>query len=108
MARGVGRGDIWLYQFGRPDKRRPVLVLSRQKALDHLHTATVAPITSAIRGLPSEIRLGVEDGLKSECVANLDHIITVAQSELRRLVGHLDERRMREVCTAIDVALGCC
>lgn len=107
MARGVSRGDIWLCRFGPPDKRRPVLVLSRQKALDLLRTATVAPITSAIRGLPSEIRLGVEHGLKGESVANLDHIITVPQAELQRFVGHLDEKRMREVCAAINVALGC-
>jgi mRNA interferase MazF len=96
-----------MYRFGHPDKRRPVLVLSRQKALDHLHTATVAPITSTIRGIPSEVHLGVEDGLKGECVVNLDHIITVVQSELRRRLGHLDEKRMRAVCLAVDVALGC-
>jgi mRNA interferase MazF len=107
MAREVSRGDIWMYRFAAPDKRRPVLVLSRQKALDCLLTATVAPITATIRDLPSEVRLGVDDGLKTACVANLDHIITVPQAELKRRLGHLDEHRMFEACAAINVALGC-
>lgn len=106
-GRAVARGDIWQYRFAAPDKRRPVLVISRQAALDHLNTALVAPITTTIRGLPSEIRLSVEDGLKQVCVANLDHILSVRQSDLRRYVGHLDESRMREVCRAAAIALGC-
>ena len=107
MAQRVVRGDIWLYRFAPPDRRRPVLVLSRPAALARIRTAIVAPITSAIRGLPSEVRLGVDDGLKGECAANLDHLLTVAQDELRVWVGRLDEERMRVVCTAAEVALGC-
>jgi mRNA interferase MazF len=96
-----------MYRFAPPDKRRPVLVLSRQRALDHLHTAVVAPITSTIRGLPSEAPVGTADGLKVASVVNLDHIITVRQVDLKRYVGHLDEKRMRSVCEALDIALGC-
>jgi mRNA interferase MazF len=107
MAREVARGDIWLYRFGRPDKQRPVLVLSRQAALRQIRTAVVAPVTTAIRGLPSEVRVGVGDGLKSDSVVNLDHLYTVPQQELRQWLGRLDERRMREVCEAVEVALGC-
>ena len=107
MARKIIRGDIWMYRFGRPDKRRPVLVLSRQVALDHLHTAIVAPVTTAIRGLPSEVRVGEADGLKKDSVVNLDHLITVEQRDLWRYLGHLDENRMSEVCAAADIALGC-
>ena len=107
MARRVERGDIWLYRFGRPDKRRPVLVLSRPAALTHLRTAIVAPITTTIHGLPSEASVGVADGLKVESVANLDHLLTVPQAELRTYVGHLDDARMRAVCEAAEVALGC-
>jgi mRNA interferase MazF len=84
-----------------------VLVISRQVALDHLHTALVAPITSTIRGLPSEVLLGVADGLKQQCVANLDHILSVRQSDLYKYVGHLDDARMLEVCRAAAIALGC-
>src|SRR5262249_54591596 len=107
MAKEVARGDIWLYRFARPDKRRPVLVLARDAALRHLRTAIVAPITSTVRGLPSEVRVGIRDGLKGACVVNLDHIYTVAQDELQQWLGHLDETRMREVCAAVEVALGC-
>jgi mRNA interferase MazF len=103
----IARGDIWQYRFAPPDKRRPVLVLSRQIALDHLHTALIAPITTTIRGLPSEVPLDIEDGLKQPCVANLDHILSVRQDDLRKYVGHLDEERMREVCRAAAIALGC-
>ena len=107
MARRVARGDIWLHRFAAPDKRRPVLVLSRDVALACLRTATVAPITSTIRGLESEVPVGVGDGLKRESVVNLDHIVTVEQAELKRYVGHLDEQRMRDVCGAANIALGC-
>ena len=96
-----------MFRFARPDKRRPVLVLSRQIALHHLRTAIVAPITSTIRGLPSEIHVGVSDGLKKESVVNLDHLYTVPQKELRKFVGNVGEKRMREVCDSVQVALGC-
>ncbi len=107
MAREVARGDIWMYRFASPDKRRPVVVLSRPAALRLLRTAVVAPVTSTIHGLPSEVRVGVEDGLKNASVVNLDHIYTVSQDDLRQWVGHLDAPRMAEVCAAMNVALNC-
>jgi mRNA interferase MazF len=107
MARAVARGDLWLYRFGTPDKRRPVLVLSRPAALARLRTAIVAPVTTTIHGLPSEVRVGVKDGLKSESVVNTDHLLTVTQDQLKIWLGRLDEARMREVCLAAEVALGC-
>lgn len=107
MARTVERGDIWMYRFAKPDKRRPVVVLSRSAALAHLRTAVVAPVTSTIHGLPSEVRVGVADGLKGESVVNLDHLYTVPQAELRQYVGHLDDERMSRVCRAVNIALGC-
>ena len=96
-----------MYRFAAPDKRRPVLVLSRQSTVDRLHTATVAPITSTIRGVPSEVAIGPAHGLKKDSVVNLDHIVTVPKSELRKYVGHLDVARMKDVCSAIAIALGC-
>jgi mRNA interferase MazF len=96
-----------MLRFARPDRRRPVLVISRQVALDHLRTAVVAPITSAIRGLPSEIRVGVEEGLKKESVVNLDHLYTVEQKDLRLHLGRLDAAAMRDVCEALGIAMGC-
>jgi len=107
MAGRVIRGDIWLYRFARPDKRRPVVILSRQAALDHLTTAIVAPVTSTIRGLPSEVRVGPADGLSRDSVVNLDHLYTVPKSDLRVHLGRLDPARLERVCEAINVALGC-
>jgi mRNA interferase MazF len=96
-----------MYRFARPDKRRPVLVLSRLAALAHIRTAIVAPITTTIRGLPSEVLLDAEHGLKRKSAVNLDHLFTVPQADLRQWVGHVHARRMRDVCAAAAVALGC-
>ena len=63
MAGRLNRGEIWMYRFRPPDKRRPVLVLSRREAIDVLHTVTVAPITSTVRGAPSEVLVGIDQGL---------------------------------------------
>lgn len=106
MARAVTRGDLWLYRFAAPDKRRPVLVLSRPAALARLRTAIVAPITTTFHGLPSEVRVGPADGLKAESVVNTDHLLTVEKTDLKVWLGRLDERRMRDVCLAAEVALG--
>jgi mRNA interferase MazF len=83
------------------------LVLSRPAALRLLRTAVVAPITTTIRGVPSEVIVGVEDGLKTESAVNLDHLYTVAQSDMRQWLARLDERRMAEVCMALTTAMGC-
>ena len=107
MARRVSRGDVWQYRFASPDKRRPVLVLSRSDALDVMHTAIVAGVTTTIRDLPTEVPLGARHGFKTACVANLDHVFTVRQSDLRRWVGALDADAMRAVCTALAIATGC-
>ena len=109
MAGGVdiGRGDIWMYEFRRPDKQRPVLVLSRSEAIAVLHTVLVAPITSTIRGLPSEVVIGTTEGLKHDSAVNLDHIQTVERARLSRYVGHLGGEKMRAVCRAIATATGC-
>ena len=107
MAGRVARGDIRLYSFAAPDKKRPVLVLTRSSAIDYLATITVAPITSTIRGVPSEVPLGEEDGMKSPCAVNLHNAVTVSQDRLGKRVAQLSTRRMRQVCAALRFALGC-
>lgn len=107
MARDIARGEIWTYTFGAPDKRRPVLVLTRQEVISLLHTVMVAPITSAIRGAPSEVTVGIGEGLKHDSAVNLDHVQTVEQSKLTRRVGHLSPLKMRDVGRALAVAAGC-
>lgn len=107
MARGIARGDVCLYQFARPDKRRPVVVLTRDSAIQYLSTVTVAPVTSAIRGAPSEVVLDEADGMKNRCVVNLHHAVTVQQNRLGKRVAQLDAMRMREICSALRFSLGC-
>lgn len=107
MARTVNRGEIWQYRFKPPDKRRPVLVLSRQEVIPLLHTVMVAPITSTRRGAPSEVPVGPNQGLKHESAVNLDHVQTVERARLVSYVGSLDAAQMRHVCRALALATGC-
>lgn len=107
MAREVNRGEIWQYRFSRPDKRRPVLVLTRQEVIPLLSTVMVAPVTSSIRGAPSEVVIGTEEGLKHASAVNLDHVQTVEKARLGRFVGSLGRERMRQVCRALAIATGC-
>jgi mRNA interferase MazF len=107
MARGLNRGQIWKYRFATPDKKRPVVVLSRPDVIGLLHTVMVAPVTSTIHGAPSEVLVGVNEGLKHESAVNLDYVQTVEQSRLEGYVGHLGVEKMREVCHALAVAVGC-
>lgn len=107
MARVVTRGEIWHYRFKSPDKRRPVLVLSRQEVIPLLHTVMVAPITSVRRGLPSEVAVGSAEGLRHDSAVNLDHVQTVERARLVSFVGSVDAAKMRQVCHALAVATGC-
>ncbi len=107
MAGRVERGQVRLYRFPPPDKQRPVLLLTRDSAVSYLTRVTVAPITSTIRGVPSEVALGPDDGMRQPCAVNLHNVVTVSKEHLGRRVAQLDERRMREVCDALGFALGC-
>ena len=107
MARGLNRGEIWLYTLAAPDKRRPVLVLSRQGVIPLIRTVIVAPITTAIRGIPGEVPVGIEEGLKQSSVVNLDHVQTVEKIKLRHFIGSLSPAKMEDVCRALVVATGC-
>jgi mRNA interferase MazF len=107
LAVRLDRGEVRLCRFSSPDKERPVLILTRSSAIPYLSRVSVAPITSTIRGVPSEVALGVEDGMRQPCAANLHNVVTVAQSVLGRRLAQLSSRRMREVCAALGFALGC-
>jgi mRNA interferase MazF len=107
LARRLERGEVRLCRFPTPDKERPVLILTRGSAIPYLSRVTVAPIASTIRGVPSEVVLGPEDGLRQPCVANLHNIMTVNQQGLGRRLSQLTPQRLREVCAALTFALGC-
>ena len=82
-------------------------MLTRDSAIAYLSTVTVAPIASTIRGVPSEVVLHEEDGMKAPCAVNLHNVVTVSQSRLGRRVGHLSSLRMGEICAALRFSLGC-
>lgn len=100
------RGDIRYYVFKPPDKKRPVLILTRDSVIPYLGEITVAAITSTIRGMPSEVPVNQEDGLSQNCVVNLDHIYTVPKDKLGRLIGSLSSKKMAHVKAALLFALG--
>jgi mRNA interferase MazF len=107
MAGGIARGEVRLYAYPPPDKRRPVVVLTRDSSLAVLSTATIAPITSTIRGVASEVLLTEDDGMKTPCVINLHNAVTVPQHRLGKRVARLSSTKMAEVCAALRFALGC-
>jgi mRNA interferase MazF len=99
-------GDVYWHTFRTPDKRRPVVVLTRSSAIPFLTGVTVAPITSTIRGLPTEVVLSPADGLETDCVVNLDSIQTVQKSNIGPYLTSLSAELMAEVRDAVDFAFG--
>jgi mRNA interferase MazF len=100
------RSEIRWYKFDKPDKKRPVLILTRDSIIEHLGEITVAPITRTIRDIPSEIFLSEADGMPGECVINCDHIQTVSKGKLGSLIIRLGSKKMNEVQKALLFALG--
>ena len=107
MAARLERGDVRLYRFAASEKQRPVLVLTRPSAIRYLSRVTVAPISTTIRDVPSEVVLNVEDGMKKPCAVNLHNVVTVGRQGLGRRVTQLSRGRMRQVRVALAFSLGC-
>lgn len=101
------RGDVWWCeppQIGR----RPVVVLSRDAALPRLRRALVAPCTTTIRGLASEVVLEPgDDPIPRRCAANLDSVESVSVALLVERIGRLSDFRVREICQALEIAVDC-
>ena len=100
------RGEVRWYSFRAPDKRRPVLILTRDSALSFLNSVTVAPLTTTVRDIPSEVYLTRDDGLLTECAANMDNLQTVPKSRVGSLITSLSAARMADVNRAVAFALG--
>jgi len=102
----MNRGDICWYTFKAPDKKRPVLILTRDSAIAVLHSVTVAPITPTIRSIPTEVVLTKQDGLPGTCAANFDNLQTVPKSNVGERIARLTARKMQEARAAVSFALG--
>ncbi len=100
------RGEIRWYLFRRPDKRRPVLILTRDSALDYLGEVTIAPITTRIRDIPTEVFLAKDEDMPRDCAVNLDHVQTVARGRVGTVITHLNPRHWPQVQAALLFALG--
>jgi len=100
------RFDIWWADLGSQAGRRPVLLISRDEAYFVRDLVTIAPITTRIRGIASEVPLGIEDGLPKPCVINLDTITTIAKASLSERLTTLNPEKQKEVEDAIHFALG--
>jgi mRNA interferase MazF len=102
----MNRGDVCWYTFKAPDKKRPVLILTRESAISILNSVTIAPITSKIRSIPTELLLTQQDGVPHICAANFDNLQTVPKSNIGNRITRLTSRRMKEVAAAVSFALG--
>jgi mRNA interferase MazF len=102
----MNQGDVYWCTFKEPDKRRPVLILTRNSALNFLTGITIAPITTTIRGIPTEVVLTERDGLYQACAVNVDTLQTVQKDKFGPYITHLSPERMRAVRAAIEFALG--
>ena len=99
------RGEVRWYKFKSPDKKRPVVILTRNSILEYLDEVTVAPITSTIRNIASEVLLFRQDGMHNDCAINCDHIQTVSKARIGSLITTLSKEKMGDIRNAIRFAL---
>jgi mRNA interferase MazF len=106
LGRAMKRGEVRWYRFSKPDKNRPVVILTRDSAFEFLGEVTVAPITSTIRDIPTEVLLTKEDGMPRDCAVNLDHVQTVSKGKIGPLITTLSPMKMSELRSALLFASG--
>jgi mRNA interferase MazF len=99
------RGEIRWYKFARPEKNRPILILTRDSILDYLEEVTVVPITTTIRDIPSEVILTQREGMAMDCAVNLDHIQTVSKGKIGPLISTISSEKLNKVAEAVRFAL---
>lgn len=102
----VNRGDIYWLELPN-EKRRPALVLSREQAIPVMHKVVIAFVTSKVRGIPTQVELGPEDGMPRECAVSFDNVRTVPKAFLTDRITSLSGPRMHEACRALAIATGC-
>ncbi|MGH8933360.1 MAG: type II toxin-antitoxin system PemK/MazF family toxin [Egibacteraceae bacterium] len=100
------RGEVWWADVPG-DKVRPVLVLTRERFIERLHSVLVAPVTSTVRGIPTEVALGPDDGLPHPCAANFDNLFTLRRDRLHEVIARLGDGHLEQVCLAYRFAAGC-
>jgi mRNA interferase MazF len=99
------QGEIWWAEA--EDKRRPVLVVTRDEAIPVLNRVVVAPVTRTVRAIPTEVALGASEGLPVDCAASFDNLQPVNRRLLTERVGALAAGRRAEICRALDALADC-
>ena len=99
------RGEIRWYKFKAPDKKRPIAILTRNSIIEYLGEVAIAPITSTVRDIPSEVFLSKNDGMPGDCAINLDHIQTVSKRKIGSLITRLSYEKLHQVREGILFAL---
>lgn len=105
MVRTPRQGDVWWAET--EEKRRPVLVVTRSHAVPVLTRLVVAPVTSTVRGIPTELALGADEGLPRSCAASFDNVQPIRRSYLTHFVGRLSPTRHDELCRALTALADC-
>lgn len=100
------RGEIRWYQFASPNKRRPVLILTRNAVIDSINEIIAVPITRTIRGLATEVLLSEGDGMPTTCALNFDHVGLSQRARLGAVLTTLPDDRWPEVHRALLLACG--
>ena len=100
------RGEVWWGEI-KEVGRRPFLVMTRSAAIPVLNSVLAAPITRTIRGIPTELRLGLDDGMPGDCAASFDNLRVVPKAYLVDRVCSLDSTRLMEACQALRAAVDC-
>jgi len=102
----VNRGEVWWYEL--PDiGRRPGCILTRQAAIPVLNALLIAPATRTVREIPTELSLGVEDGMPYVCALSFDNMVTVPKALLVEPITALGPERFDELCATLRTATGC-
>jgi len=99
------RGEVRWYKFKSPDKKRPMVILTRNSILEYLGEVTIAPVTTTIRDIPSEVLLSKREGMHNDCAVNCDHIQTVSKSKIGSLITTLSKEKLSAIHNAICFAL---
>jgi mRNA interferase MazF len=104
MTPTPGRGEVWLAEL---DKIRPVIVMTRDPMGRFLNAVIVAPVTSTVRGVSTEVPVGAEDSIRLPSVANLDNVQLVAVNRFRNRIGRARPATMQAMCRALSLAVDC-
>lgn len=99
------QGEVWWAEA--EDKRRPVLIVTRSDAVSVLHRVVIAPVTRIVRGIPTEVALGSDEGLTAECAASFDNLQPISRRLLTDRIGRLEDGRRRELCRALGALADC-